>query len=103
MWGASWSLLPTATTIVAVGLSVVVGGAGGSAAAHFFAVLDGLIAPLVAPLVMHLAAPQALHLRAGLGAGLGYLVSWGSEQGYYHTILLPLIAVAMQVRPCLAP
>ena len=29
------------------------------------------------------------------GAGLGWGVSWGSEEGYYHLVMLPLIAVYM--------
>lgn len=31
-----------------------------------------------------------------LGSILGWAVSWGSEQGYYHVIMLPLIALGME-------
>lgn len=31
-----------------------------------------------------------------LGCILGWAVSWGSEQGYYHVIMLPLIALGME-------
>lgn len=31
-----------------------------------------------------------------IGSSLGYIISWGSEQGYYHTVMLPLIALEMQ-------
>eukprot|EP01038_Epipyxis_sp_PR26KG_P008137 gene8137-11016_t len=31
-----------------------------------------------------------------LGGLCGYLISWGSENGYYHTIILPIIAFEMQ-------
>jgi len=97
VWCASRSLLPTAATIVAVGASAVVAGAAGAVAAHLLDAADDLlVAPLVTPLAAHLAAPAAWRLRAGLGAGLGYATSWGSEQGYYHTVLLPLMAVCMQ-------
>jgi hypothetical protein len=31
-----------------------------------------------------------------LGCILGWAVSWGSEQGYYHVIMLPLISLGME-------
>jgi len=30
------------------------------------------------------------------GGGLGLASNWGSENGYYHTVMLPLIALEMQ-------
>jgi len=39
-------------------------------------------------------------IRTGLGAVLGVTMVWASMRGYYHTILLPLILLEMEVRKC---
>ena len=43
---------------------------------------------------LHTLPPDALNFS--IGAVLGGLFSWGSEQGYYHIVALPLIALAME-------
>ena len=45
-------------------------------------------------LPLHTIPPAVLNFF--VGASLGGLYTWGSEHGYYHTVALPLMALAME-------
>ena len=102
---ATLSVLPTASTIVAVGGSSLIAGSFAALLneivnsllytywnnAH--SLIDGIVGLFVD---FH---PSGIFLIAfgGLAGGaVGYLTSWGSEKGYYHAVMLPLIAWEMQ-------
>ena len=116
------SVLPTASTILALGLSAIAAGTIGSFTHHVLLPLATIL-PLAAvpilttttshtshPLMNFLQNPQLMTLplppplqhlpppalRFVIGSILGGLFSGGSEQGYYHTVALPLIALAME-------
>jgi hypothetical protein len=95
---ARWSLLPTATTIISAGGASVVGGAG---AALVVGLGEALVmraesVPVPSIFLSYLIKLHSHPLMTYLiGSILGFLVSWGSENGYYHTVMLPVIALEM--------
>ena len=98
---ASYSILPTATTIIAMGLSSIISGSisillsayvlpywySSSVVTMIFTLYNNFILQFVL---------KSSARRRLFGAFLGYMVSWGSENGYYHSIMLPIIAFQMQ-------
>lgn len=82
---AQTSLLPTAATILSVGGSALISGISAAVATYYLP--SSLLAGV---------EPWPLPLRLATGAVLGVSASWGSENGYYHTAMLPLIALEMQ-------
>lgn len=95
---AQRSFFPTASTIVAVGMSGICGGAVVSS----LQVLAGPLLELVFAQIslvyvrMNLNSFFGFWFHVPLGALFGFLTSWGSENGYYHAIMLPIIAFEMR-------
>ena len=103
---ARLSLLPTATSIVTVGGAALVAGMTASTLGPWLAILTGslrtklwLAPDALASLLSAygIAAPPLWLLTSAYGFVLGWLVSWGSEQGYYHSVMLPLIILEMEL------
>ena len=111
---ASKSFPTTATTIVSIGASSIFSGTFLSITLGFLRLILSVIfirfSEYMLPIMEFVCSfiitngNQSLVLGYNnftiltslLGIFLGYAVSWGSEQGYYHTIMLPIIAFEMQ-------
>ena len=98
---AKCSMLPTATTIVATGFSSIIAGSVSITLSAY--VLPRIISSPLSTMMFTWYNNQVLRLilqssmcRRLFGAFMGYITSWGSENGYYHTIMLPIIAFQMQ-------
>lgn len=95
---ARYSLLPTSTAILSVGVSAMLSGILASTLCGPINLITDL-----GPKLMYKCACALSMLLFGsvcdgftiFGGILGWMVSWGSEQGYYHVIMLPLIALGM--------
>ena len=90
--------MPTSTAIISVGGSAII---SGMLASVFCGVVTFLIGA-VSHGLFDVASVLAVHLVGSAylgfiiyGAVLGWAVSWGSENGYYHVVMLPLIAMYM--------
>jgi hypothetical protein len=99
---SKYHFLPTSTTIISIGLSVIV---SGSISIFLNQLLESYSHLLQPTQLLHylndfiatkISREQLLILRSVLGSILGYLSSLGSEYGYYHTVMLPLIALDME-------
>jgi hypothetical protein len=92
------SLLPTSTAIISVGVSAVLAGLISSV----FCIPMTLLTNFIFEKVYEAASTAAVDMFGSVfigftlfGAVLGWGISWGSEEGYYHLVMLPLIAVYM--------
>lgn len=92
------SLLPTSTAILSVGASAIISGIFASIFCdplNFLAVfLSQKLSEFTTLLALHLCGSAFLGFIF-FGGILGWAVSWGSENGYYHLVMLPLIAIYM--------
>ena len=94
------SLLPTASTIISTGGAALL---GGLAAFYFRLWWSNASSELIstATALFHANIPSHSDpfkddaLKVTLGALSGMVVSWGSEAGYYHTLMLPLIVAEL--------
>ena len=97
---AKFSLLPTATTIIATSFSSIISGCISillSTHALPYLMLSHPIMLVYAYCRNTVSLLMKSSLRRRLvGALLGYIISWGSEHGYYHSVMLPIIAFQMQ-------
>ena len=90
---AQFSFLPTATTIIATGISSII---SATFSLYLFDILQYNIQGVaVNATEIFLQGSSDMRLRIIFGALCGILTSWGSENGYYHTVMLPLIALEM--------
>eukprot|EP01036_Dinobryon_divergens_P022310 gene22310-30554_t len=98
---ASRSYLPTGATIVSVGGSSLVAGTAIAFISECLAYSGGIlraydVLELLRSSTGHLRGPLQLLFGVVTGGVLGWASNWGSEHGYYHTVMLPLIALEMQ-------
>ena len=104
---ASRSYLPTGATIVSVGGSSLVAGTVIAFASECGGFLCSYMTDLMRSWIEnrssstcsgHSLTTLGPLLLFGVVAGgvLGLVSNWGSEHGYYHTVMLPLIALEMQ-------
>ena len=91
---AQFSFLPTATTLVATGMSSVISGMTSLFLFDLMKESQKEFSLYVRALVDQIGYTDIL-TKVIIGGLIGVLVSWGSENGYYHTIMLPLIALEM--------
>lgn len=86
------SLLPTAATIVSIGGTALVSGVGTF-------LVRGILESYISSLLTAVAIKADVFFKwpvdVVIGSLLGVAVSWGSENGYYHTLILPIIALEM--------
>lgn len=107
-WCSKSALPPSASSIVSVGVSVASGGfsafvmaAACTSCLTYFnsdtsTVTEFLVQVLPGlPVATVAVAMKSLWWRGFVGGVLGWLVSWGSEAGYYHSVMLPLIVQQM--------
>ena len=93
------SLLPTSTTIISVGASAMISGLLASILCSTIELISLILSnkfyEIMSLLALYLfgSVSSGFHLFGGI---LGWGISWGSEEGYYHLILLPLIALSMK-------
>ena len=114
---ASRSYLPTGATIVSVGGSSLVAGTAIAFMSECLAHGVGILRVHVTDMLRN-STDQYIHFLGGMmslpsistptgplllllfgvvaGGVLGWASNWGSEHGYYHTVMLPLIALEMQ-------
>ena len=95
---AQYSLLPTSTAILSVGVSAMLSGVLASTLCGPINLITDLGPKLMYECACALSMLLFGSVRDGFtifGGILGWMVSWGSEQGYYHVIMLPLIALGM--------
>jgi len=99
---SKYHFLPTSTTIISIGLSVMVSGVISIFLNQLLENYSHLLQPtqllhyLNDLIATKISREQLLILRSVLGSILGYLSSLGSEYGYYHAVMLPLIALDME-------
>jgi hypothetical protein len=94
---AKASYLPTASSIISTGCAAIFAGV-------ISLIVQSVFAPAWVIFISTFATQFTMlsdlllngTIKLILGGLLGYLTSWGSENGYYHSIMLPLIAVEMQ-------
>jgi hypothetical protein len=91
---AYFSLLPTATTIIGVGGSSVCGGLLSFCLHRSFRFIFHFLIENI--LVYDFLGSLSTMVRTILGGILGVLVSWGSENGYYHKVMLPMLILEME-------
>lgn len=92
------SLLPTSTAIISVGASAILSGL----IASMFSIPMNILTNFIFEKVHDIASSAAVYMFGSVFRGfilfgmvLGWGISWGSEEGYYHLLMLPLIAVYM--------
>lgn len=99
---SKYHFLPTSTTIISIGLSVIISGGISIYLTQLITHYSDFLQPtrllwkcndLLASKVSN---DMLIIIRGLIGSIIGYYSSIGSEYGYYHTIMLPLIALDMQ-------
>lgn len=102
---SKYHFLPTSTTIISIGLSVIISGLVSLVSNEFVKDYRYLLQPSklliycnsLILLSNYFKSYQILLIRGIIGGLLGFLSSIGSEYGYYHTVMLPLIAMDMEL------
>ena len=94
------ALLPTAATIISVGGVAVTSGICTFATKRLVEFYSNKFLNVYIELMNQIHTGVGVltaigHFETAFGALLGVLVSWGSENGYYHTAMLPMIALEM--------
>eukprot|EP01041_Mallomonas_annulata_P009313 gene9313-19334_t len=98
------SLLPTTSTIIAIGLSAIISGVIASSITGWTTLFTEFIRNNIWLLpeglikLIGISPQQDIinWINIAYGALSGWLVSWGSEKGYYHLLILPLILIEME-------
>ena len=101
---SKYHFLPTSTTIISIGLSVIISSLISLLLNEFLKDYKFLLQPTKLLIYCnsllldsnYFKSYQVLLIRSIIGGILGYLSSVGSEYGYYHTLMLPLIALDME-------
>ena len=89
------ALLPTAATIISIGGVAVVSGVVTFMARRIAEIYFAMILNVTLDVANAVSLTASWPIEAIFGAVLGVVISWGSENGYYHTVMLPMIALEM--------